>query len=1555
MAEETSRKEPTLDNTTTNTMNIDEDDHYLFPQLDGLSNDNLSWLLSYLSIPDITSVSLVSRRCHVVCRSNTLWKLKFEDRWNIDTVFRLTVSGQNWYRAYQAAYKNPHDLWLFHWNCTFPQDGLVPGRCCIYDNTSNTIVESSEQQQQQKQEEEEDEEDDSHDLCPPCRFFPNHPLKVVQKSLAQKKHQTRQSQKEEEEEEPTLLTEVIAEATDHSLRDFAKTIPKDLPNSENKDKKQQHQDYTPQRAQSAFSHAATFHRTLNTQQYTAAPPRQPSSSSSPACLTPLTDLLFFNVSEEPLSTHFGQQELYHLYQERSLQQDWEQSTRHHHHHQRQNNNNNNHTHEFAKPAHETAHHTWHQVVVTNPDFVRPVVFRISVARPDCFVVFPSEGFLPAGQSAVVTFGVRPLGSLIATAFETINAQRYADPGWMQDLYDEEGPLPCAPFCVRYKYSSVIPCIPARGFVSPHQPQPRHDDDQDDIEPLLGAANTTNHPSVADVCWEQKQMIDYHWSGGESNNNNNSNNNSVVEPHEVRSFCLSAHVNAHYPFAQFLHETLTPFDLTVDPSPSIKRRQQQPSSSLEQHQSSLPMLFFAAPQLYEFYPQSVYPQLQQVQLETEVSHAGHVFRSHRRKCQKCRRNTWGPRLEEMGQAFVLARLDAWKSNQKQEMLLRNCAIIVQTLQEEYQRQEHELSNSASLQQQQQQLSSFDDADRIKVAEKIVAVVVRRQQLLYVVQKMILRYRAATFVVNKLKMRSVLTRLEMLADCLYGINGQEIDVIPYQRIPWRECGTFRYATSSGSVFRPQQALTMDHPEWSLLAKDDDEDMDSFRYLIHTPGKFHLGPQEDPNHLGELVPSESSPYHQRQKGCATDMFMDDPLRGLQSALITIQDPRSVLVHGIYDRVPYPGKVVRRPQLPHIFMNNKYNSNSESDCPAIVRSLLDKAVFYRLQDALGLTHLLPQMSDHSVYRTLSMRRYLRNIPPLGMGRFPLSIDDGSDPTEPMDEKPETPAEKDGKEVIEVSPASLAEETTTSDNRLESSLASLRPFASSRIVALSLPDPVGGSKSVEGAVSPSNSMLSESVRNSGAHRGNARAHVNNAAANDNNNNFGGNMVVGVGAPLFRGPGPRLLNLIWSISAQLGWAVDDGSQIATAVVVNRHLLIGMRWLSLALMAFPLFWTLCARAAHWIPCKPVDYHLEDLPYQLTSEMRFLSELECGGAAVVLFLILLYLGRWCERWTSRDFTRAMLEHISFQTLQSTFLERLLLRYKRRWDEVCPLFLQRLTFIPQWNLRSAGDLFKHICFWRSQDFREHRSVFRAVAGRGLMFWGGRWDDIEIEDHSSRKLLLAAIGALGSFSSTTPHFWMNLLTVFSCSISLGLSMSLHSLEKGVSGGAYGSVGAVLKGLNLVTLVSLSFLLGQLLGSSGGVLFLAEFVVTSISFILGGAGTISASSVESWGCFFCLSSTAFWGYLFGRVALMDGVIRQKRLVRSSLFSTTLLCASLALVAVLWIVVSLWRWNLPQSLMILRPSSASMAKTARGATGASAASGGVARRAAADYAAKHLQ
>jgi uncharacterized membrane protein (DUF2068 family) len=107
----------------------------------------------------------------------------------------------------------------------------------------------------------------------------------------------------------------------------------------------------------------------------------------------------------------------------------------------------------------------------------------------------------------------------------------------------------------------------------------------------------------------------------------------------------------------------------------------------------------------------------------------------------------------------------------------------------------------------------------------------------------------------------------------------------------------------------------------------------------------------------------------------------------------------------------------------------------------------------------------------------------------------------------------------------------------------------------------------------------------------------------------------------------------------------------------------------------------------------------------------------------------------------------------------------------------------------------------------FLVNRSVFNASTGRGLMRSGRRWRDFIVEDHSSQKLVLAAISALGSFSCSTPHFWMNFLTVFSTSISLGLSMSVASLEKGVTGGT--NMSTVLKS-KLVTLVTLMTLLGQ-------------------------------------------------------------------------------------------------------------------------------------------------
>lgn len=145
---------------------------------------------------------------------------------------------------------------------------------------------------------------------------------------------------------------------------------------------------------------------------------------------------------------------------------------------------------------------------------------------------------------------------------------------------------------------------------------------------------------------------------------------------------------------------------------------------------------------------------------------------------------------------------------------------------------------------------------------------------------------------------------------------------------------------------------------------------------------------------------------------------------------------------------------------------------------------------------------------------------------------------------------------------------------------------------------------------------------------------------------------------------------------------------------------------------------------------------------------------------------------------------------------------------------------------------------------------------------------------------------------------------------------MSLQSMEVGRrASNSSTSTRSIFKPLGLNTVVIGFFLVGQLVGSSGGVLFLAEFVVTSTSILLGGAGTISVRAMESWGCFFCLSSTAFWGYLFARVALIDG-IRHKRRRPSSV----VLCACLVAISGLWLTsLWMWKWEMPPSLMIVRP------------------------------------
>lgn len=70
---------------------------------------------------------------------------------------------------------------------------------------------------------------------------------------------------------------------------------------------------------------------------------------------------------------------------------------------------------------------------------------------------------------------------------------------------------------------------------------------------------------------------------------------------------------------------------------------------------------------------------------------------------------------------------------------------------------------------------------------------------------------------------------------------------------------------------------------------------------------------------------------------------------------------------------------------------------------------------------------------------------------------------------------------------------------------------------------------------------------------------------------------------------------------------------------------------------------------------------------------------------------------------------------------------------------------------------------------------------------------------------------------------------------------------------------------------------------------------------------------MESWATFFSLAVSAFWGYLFGRVAIMEGFRRKER----GGFSYIMLCLCLIFMIVSWIIAAIgWEWESPVPLVI---------------------------------------
>jgi hypothetical protein len=771
-------------------------------------------------------------------------------------------------------------------------------------------------------------------------------------------------------------------------------------------------EYSSRLARKAFTQSSTLHRNISTQQYNA----------NSLCL--LSDLLFFQV-------HDGPQELEDL---KGI---------------------------FPVPEHHPPHdgsdtclHSWHVVHFSNPDFNRPLLWKISIQRQDCFTVYPSEGYLKPGATQSVIFGVKPLASLFAHATHQLNAHREGVDEFWANVYTEEAHLPVAPFQIHYQHALVIPC--------------RHPEDD---------SHHRYH--------QRSQHMQIHQTQIQEVENRATTNLNLISPWQhsshvhqpLRTMHLSAHVNANYSLSEFRRSTLVPFDIR----------------SYDQRSST-----YCAPQLMVLHP-SVWTQLENIDLELEDSIRAQAYRTES-PCRICG-ISWGERLEELGQAYVVAKIECGLDKQKRDQIFQRIHLLLMTF--------------------------LQHAEEDIPFERYLSVC-------YAIHKTLTAYRGAPWLSQRQQL--VLLQWEALIDHMCQIRNEEVDTKDETVAlrPWRHAGMYNNALCSDSVFSSKDVQPTT-PDGDILWKEEPQYLEAFAHLAHNAGRFCLGPQEDPNHLR---PQGHDRFRRRQKGVVSDMFMDDPICGLQSALCVLYDPRSLLVHGIYDRVLYPGTIVRRPKLPCLPALAVGCCPFEIKLESFIASPRTLA-YYEIQNSLDLESLSfvdsmcgRQVEKKPLFYPLSLLSYLQNIPPPGAGRFPFST-------------------------------GIATDAAESVSHIQELRVDVEEFSDTSSVG--------------------------STRD--------RGRVEDQEQNDMNNILGGRANNDAAAPR-----PRIVRYLWAMATYMGLTIED-NRGATSVYVDRRILIGAHWLSISLMTAPLFWTLIARLAMWVPTTPVDYKLEALPYIVETEMRY----------------------------------------------------------------------------------------------------------------------------------------------------------------------------------------------------------------------------------------------------------------------------------------------------------------------------------------------------------------
>ncbi len=164
----------------------------------------------------------------------------------------------------------------------------------------------------------------------------------------------------------------------------------------------------------------------------------------------------------------------------------------------------------------------------------------------------------------------------------------------------------------------------------------------------------------------------------------------------------------------------------------------------------------------------------------------------------------------------------------------------------------------------------------------------------------------------------------------------------------------------------------------------------------------------------------------------------------------------------------------------------------------------------------------------------------------------------------------------------------------------------------------------------------------------------------------------------------------------------------------------------------------------------------------TSQRFLSPDECGVAALIVVIFYFCIGRLSERHISRSYERELVESTTAASRQRKMpVGRLVGYFDRLWDASVPYFIQRRTYISARNSISLSyeNMMKQVVHQRSMNLREQRIFDARMIGKR--------NQVASETLGAGSYLIGFCCFMLSFMACSPHFSVNSLTTFFCSVA--------------------------------------------------------------------------------------------------------------------------------------------------------------------------------------------